>query len=62
MELISSAVRYSCKEQLEKNVHAKPIFDTGTTMLPSQKERIYKKPLKTIWPDCKATTKYEKID
>ena len=23
--------------------------------------RHYKKPLKTVWPDCKAATKFEKI-
>ena len=23
---------------------------------------IYKKPLKTVWPDCKAAKKFDKID
>ena len=24
--------------------------------------KLNKKPLKTVWPDCKAATKFEKID
>ena len=23
---------------------------------------VHKKPLKTVWPDCKVATKFEKID
>ena len=30
--------------------------------LQGQGHEVNKKPLKTVWPDCKAATKFEKID
>ena len=50
-----TCIQYDIEQEVKvKCVSRNPFDDINVYM--------HKKPLKTVWPDCKAATKFEKID